>query len=128
MSKAELSAPLPEGAIQKKLVTDEDHESEKKIADEQKQKEMEEKKQKRKEQRCEIVEKKKKGLRRIKKVEKLKQDQKEMWARLVGLNNNFAKMKEKKKKMKRKNSIFSRLHLFVCKLFLIKKSFLFEQK
>ena len=67
MSKAEFSTPLPEGAIQKKLVTDEDHENEKKIADEQKQKEMEEKNKNEKNKDARSR-KKKKELRRIKKV------------------------------------------------------------
>ena len=47
LPKAEkLLAPLPKSAIEKKLVTGEDHENEKNIADEQKQKETEEKKTK----------------------------------------------------------------------------------
>ena len=47
MPKAEkLLAPLPKSAIEKKLVTGEDHENEKNITDEQKQKETEEKKNK----------------------------------------------------------------------------------
>ena len=47
MPKAEkLLAPLPKSAIEKKLVTGEDHENEKNIADEQKQKETKEKKTK----------------------------------------------------------------------------------
>ena len=47
-SKAQNSLP-PAGAIQKKFVSDEDFEEEKKIVEEQKQKEMEQKKKKRKE-------------------------------------------------------------------------------
>ena len=49
---------------------------------------------------------KNKELRQIKKVEKLKQDKKEMWARLAELNNNFAKMKEQKKLIKKKKLYF----------------------
>ena len=41
--------------------------------------------------------KKTKELKRIKKAEKDKRDDKEMWARLKELNINFAKMKEQKK-------------------------------
>ena len=55
-----------------------------------KNKKMEEKKQKEKNEDG-------KELRQIKKAEKLKQDEKETWVRLVELNNNFAKMKEQKK-------------------------------
>ena len=48
-SKSESSPQPPVGAIQKKLVTDDDFENEKKLAEEQKQREMEEKKQKKRE-------------------------------------------------------------------------------
>ena len=67
---------------------------------------MEEKKQKRKERRSETAAKNKE-LRQIKKkAEKLKQDKKEIWARLVELNNNFVKMKEQKKLNKKKKLFF----------------------
>ena len=45
-SKSESSPQPPAGAIQKKLVTDDDFENKKKLDEEQKQREMEEKKQK----------------------------------------------------------------------------------
>ena len=45
---------------------------------------------------------KNKELKRIKKAEKDKRDEREMWARLKELNNIFAKMKEHKKLDKKK--------------------------
>ena len=57
-SKAQNSLP-PAGAMQKKLVSDEDFEEEKKIVEEQKQKEMEQKKEKEKKHRREIAAKSK---------------------------------------------------------------------
>ena len=51
---------------------------------------------KKKESRREIAAKNKE-LKRIKKAEKDKRDEKEMLTRLKELNNNFAKMKEQKK-------------------------------
>ena len=92
-------------------VSDEDFEEEKKIAEEQIQKKVEEKKKKKKECRCEIVVKNEE-LKWIKKAEKDKKDEKEMWARLKELNNNFAKMKEPKTLIKRKGFIFPRFCLF----------------
>ena len=89
------NSPPTEGAVQKKLVTDEDFEEEKKIPEKQKQKEMEEKKTKKRERRREIAAKNKE-FKRIKKTEKDKMDEKEMWTRLKELNSNFAKMKEQK--------------------------------
>ena len=56
---------------------------------------MEEKKTKKRERRREIAAKNKE-LKRIKKAEKDKRGKREMWARLKGLNSNFAKMKEQK--------------------------------
>ena len=67
------------GCNSKKLVTDEDHENEKKIPDKQKQKEMEEKNKKEKKEYARLWQENKE-LRQIKKAEKLKQDEKEMWA------------------------------------------------
>ena len=74
ISKAQNSPP-PAGAIQKKLVSDEDFEEEKNIAEEQKQKEMEGKKQQEKEHRHEIPAKNKE-LKRMKDAEKDKKDKK----------------------------------------------------
>ena len=75
---------------------------------------MEEKKQKRKERRSETAAKNKE-LRQIKKkAEKLKQDKKEIWARLVELNNNFVKMKEQKKLNKKKKLFFPYVIIFIC--------------
>ena len=60
-----------------------------------------EEKNKKKEHRREIAARNKK-LKRIKRAVKDKKDEKEMWARLKELNNNFAKMKEQKKLDKKK--------------------------
>ena len=73
-SKAQNSPP-PAGPIQKKLVSDENFEEEKNIAEEQKQKEMEGKKQQEKEHRHEIAAKNKE-LKRMKDAEKDKKDKK----------------------------------------------------
>ena len=96
----------PQNLPQKKLVKDEDFEEEKKIAEEQKQKEMEEKKKKKKERRH-VIAAKNKELKQVKKAEKNKRDKQEMWARLKKLNNNFAKMKEQTKLVKKKKLYFS---------------------
>ena len=57
------------------------------------------------------MQQKNKELKWIKKAEKDKKGEKEMWERLKELNNNFAKMKEQKKFGKRKSSIFPRFCL-----------------
>ena len=56
---------------------------------------MEERKQRQKERRREIAAKYKE-LKRIKKAEKEKEDEKELWSSLGELNSNFAKMKKTK--------------------------------
>ena len=69
-SKSE-NSPSPPGAVQKRLVNNEDFEKEKKLAEEQKEKEMEERKQRKRERRWEIASKTKEP-KRIKKAEKEK--------------------------------------------------------
>ena len=64
------------------------------------------KKKKKKEQRHAIATKNKE-LKQIKKAEKNKRDKQEIWARLKKLNNNFAKMKEQTKLVKKKKLYFS---------------------
>ena len=63
------------------------------------------KKQQQKEHRRETAAKNKE-LEQIKKAEKDKKDEKEMWARLRELNNNFAKIKEQIKLDKKKKLFF----------------------
>ena len=120
------NSPAPAGAIQKKLFSIDDFEEEKRIAEEQKQKEMEEKKQQKKEHRHEIATKNKE-LEQIKKAEKDKKDEKEMWARLRELNNNFAKIKEQIKLDKKKKLFFPLGFVYFntinYKVILIKKHF-----
>ena len=62
-------------------------------------------KEEKKERRREIAAKNKE-LKQIKKAEKNKKDEKEIWARLKELNNNFAKLKEQKKLDKKKKLYF----------------------
>ena len=50
--------------------------------------------------------KKTKELKRIKKAEKDKRDEKEMWARLKESNINFEKMKEQKKLDNKKKKLY----------------------
>ena len=66
------------------------------MADEQKQKEMEERKNRKPERRWGI-EANNKEIMRIKKEEKNKQDEKELWDRLREINGTYAKIKETKK-------------------------------
>ena len=61
-SKSESSPQPPAGAIQKKLVTDDDFKNKKKLDEEQKQREMEEKKQKKSESKGEKLPRKIKNL------------------------------------------------------------------
>ena len=71
------------------------------------------KKKTRKRERRRNIAAKNKELERIKKAEKDKRDEKEMWPRLKELNSNYAKMKEQKKSIiKRKSFIFPRFCLF----------------
>ena len=66
-------------------------------------------------------------LKQTRKAQKNKKDEKEMWARLNELNNNFAKMKEQKKNLiKRKSFIslgFVYFNTINYKLILIKNVF-----
>ena len=65
-----------------------------------------------------------KELKRIKKAEKDKRGEREIWARLKELNSNFAKVKgQKNLDDKRKSFVFPRLvyfHPINCKLHFIK--------
>ena len=100
------NSPAPAGAIQKKLFSIDDFEEKKKNCGRTKTKENgRKKKQQKKEHRREIVTKNKE-LEQIKKAEKDKKDEKEMWAILRELNNNFAKIKEQIKLDKKKKLFF----------------------
>ena len=101
-SKAQNSPP-PAGALQEKLVSNKDFEEEKKLRKNKNKREW--KKKKEKECRREITAKNKE-LKQIKKAEKDKWDEKEIRARLKELNNNFTKMKEKKKTDKKEKLYF----------------------
>ena len=65
---------------------------------------MEERKNRKREQRRDIAAKNKE-LKRIKKEEKNKQDEKELWDRLREINATYAKIKEIKKQHKKKKLI-----------------------
>ena len=100
--KGEGSPPPSASATQKKLVTDEDSEAEKKFAKEQKQREKWKiKNAKGLEKRPDIAVKNKKNLKRIKKAENEKQNKKELWSRPKELNKNFEKVKEQTNEQKR---------------------------
>ena len=60
---------------------------------------------KKREHRCETAAKNKE-LKRIKKSEKDKRDEKEMWARPKELNSDFAKMKEQQKLDNKKKKLY----------------------
>ena len=47
-----------------------------------------------------------KELKQIRKAEKEKEDEQELWSRLKELNNNFAKMKEQKKLNNKKKEFY----------------------
>ena len=64
---------------------------------------MEEKKQKSREEKSKKLRQKNKELKRIRKAEKEKEYEEELWSRLKELNNNFAKVKEQKKLNNTKN-------------------------
>ena len=66
------------------------------MADEQKQEEIEEQKNRKCEQRQEIAAKNKQ-LKRTKKDQKNKQDEKELWSRLREINATYANTKESRK-------------------------------
>ena len=103
-------------------MTDEDFAAEKILAKEQIQREMKKRKQKRQE-----IAAKNKELERISKVEKGEENEKELWSRLKEANNNFAKMKEEKKKkkaIKRKRFSCNLIFIFVTCMF----SWVFLQK
>ena len=94
-AKTERSSP-PTGAMQKKLVSDEDFQEKIKLTEEQKQRETEEKKQRKRERRREIAARNKE-LKRIKKAKKDKEDEKLLLCRFRKLNASFGKMKEHRK-------------------------------